>query len=149
MKILLDTNVLVRLANESDSRHLLAGRAIIESRRRGEVPCVTPQVLIEFRSVATRPKQQNGLGLRPDQAEGIAALFESMFVMLPDNEKIFTAWNLLVSDLEVIGKQVHDARLVALCQVHEVSMLMSFNRAHFSRYLSHVPGLVVLDPEIA
>jgi hypothetical protein len=48
--------------------------------------------------------------------------------------------------LGVIGKQVHDARLVAVCHVHGVTHLLTFNVAHFARMSGFGPGLVVVDP---
>ena len=62
MAFLLDTNVLVRLANAADARHAVAARAVLELHRRGESLHITPQVLVEFRNVATRPAAVNGLG---------------------------------------------------------------------------------------
>jgi hypothetical protein len=46
----------------------------------------------------------------------------------------------------VIGKQVHDARLVAVCHVHQVTHLLTFNVAHLARLEAFGPGLVVVDP---
>lgn len=60
MPYLLDTNVLVRLANTADARHAEAARAVVELHRRNEVLLITAQVLIEFRNVATRPSAHNG-----------------------------------------------------------------------------------------
>ena len=48
--------------------------------------------------------------------------------------------------LAVVGKQVHDARLVAVCHVHRVTHLLTFNVSHFSRPASFGPGVVVVDP---
>ncbi len=48
--------------------------------------------------------------------------------------------------LSVIGKEVHDARLVAVCHVHKVSHLLTFNVAHFARMAAFAPGIVVVDP---
>ena len=42
----------------------------------------------------------------------------------------YPAWKALVNALGVIGKQVHDARLVAVCHVHAVTHLLTFNVAH-------------------
>lgn len=50
MAHLLDTNILVRLANMADARHAVATQAVVELHRRGEVLHTTPQILIEFRS---------------------------------------------------------------------------------------------------
>jgi predicted nucleic acid-binding protein len=146
MPHLLDTNVLVRLANTADARHAQAARAVVELHRRGEVLQITPQVLIEFRNVATRPTALNGLGLSTVDAEAQAAGFEAMFSLLGDSPDIFPAWKALVGGLGVIGKQVHDARLVAVCHAHGVTHLLTFNVSHFTRMAGLAPGIVVVDP---
>lgn len=46
----------------------------------------------------------------------------------------------------MVGKQVHDARLVAVCHVHRVTHLLTFNIGHFARLAAAPPGVVVLDP---
>jgi predicted nucleic acid-binding protein len=62
MAYLLDTNILARLANAADPNYAVAAHAVLELHRRGEVLHITPQVLIEFRNVATRPKTAERLG---------------------------------------------------------------------------------------
>jgi predicted nucleic acid-binding protein len=79
MSYLIDTTILGRLANVSDIQHAVAARAVLELHRRGEVLHVTPQVMIEFRNVATRPVAVNGLGLSTADTEALAATFESRF----------------------------------------------------------------------
>jgi hypothetical protein len=76
---LLDTSILARLANAADVYHTAAAGPVVELHRRGEVLHVTPQVLVEFRNVATRPAAQNGLGLSAVDAEAQAATFEAAF----------------------------------------------------------------------
>ena len=146
MSYLIDTSVLARLANADDVQHILAAHAIFELHRRGEVLHVTPQVLVEFRNMATRPKVLNGLGLSIVDAEAQAAGFESTFPMLEESPDIYPAWKALVGALGVIGKQVHDARLVAVCHVHAVTHVLTFNVAHFARLAGFGPGVVVVDP---
>jgi predicted nucleic acid-binding protein len=143
---LLDTNVLVRLANTADARYAIADRAVVELHRRGEVLHVTPQVLVEFRNVATRPAALNGPGLSTVDAEAQAAGFEATFPLLAESPDIFPAWKALVGALGVIGKQVHDARLVAICHAHGVTHLLTFNVSHFVRMAGFGPGVVVVDP---
>jgi hypothetical protein len=48
---------------------------VLELHRRAEVLHITPQVLIEFRNVATRPKTVNGAGLSIAEAEAHAGVF--------------------------------------------------------------------------
>ena len=84
MACLIDTSVLARLANTTDARHAVAAQAVVELHRRGEVLHLTPQVLIEFRNLATRPIALNGLGLPIVDAEAQAAGFEAAFPLLAD-----------------------------------------------------------------
>lgn len=143
---LLDTHILVRLANTADASHATAERAVLELHRRGDVLHVTPQVMIEFRNVVTRPRAGNGLGLSAADAESQATGFETLFPLLADTPDVFPGWKSLVAAVGVIGKQVHDARLVAVCHAHGVTHLLTFNGGHFARMASHGPGLNVVDP---
>lgn len=146
MAFLIDTTILVRLANATDVQHATAARAVLNLHRRGEVLHITPQVLVEFRNVATRPKLANGAGLDIADAEAHAATFEVRFPLLEEGPTIYPVWKALVGALGVIGKQVHDARLVAICHVHAVTHLLTFNIGHFVRMAGFGPGIVVVDP---
>jgi predicted nucleic acid-binding protein len=130
----------------SDARYAIADRAVLELHRRGEALHVAPQVLIEFRNLATRPTALNGLGLSIPDTETQAAGFETAFSLLAETPDIYPAWKALVGALGVIGKQVHDARLVAVCHVHGVAHMLTFNVAHFARLAGFRPGIVVVDP---
>lgn len=146
MALLVDTSILGRLANLADPSYPVADRAVTELHRRGESLHLTPQNLIELRNVATRPVAANGLGLTAAIAEAKAAAFEALFPLLPETPDIFPAWKALVAAAAVIGKQVHDARLVAICHVHGVSHLLTFNTAHFGSFAGFGPGIVVVHP---
>ncbi len=146
MAYLIDTSILGRLANRADSFYAVASRAVVELHRRGETLHVTPQNLIEFRSVATRPVEVNGLGLSSEDADSTSAAFETVFPLLIDTPDIFPAWKAIVGALDVVGKQVHDARLVAVCHAHGVTHLLTFNTRHFVRLASCGAGVSVIDP---
>ena len=146
MAVLIDTSILARLANTADAQHAIAAQAVVKLHRVGQVLHVTPQVLVEFRSVATRAIVLNGLGLPTVDAEAQAAGFEAAFPLLAETPDIYPAWTALVGALGVIGKQVHDARLVAVCHVHAVTHLLTFNVSHFVRMVGFGPGVVVVDP---
>ncbi|HJT32484.1 MAG TPA: type II toxin-antitoxin system VapC family toxin [Pirellulales bacterium] len=146
MAYLLDTTILARLANAADAQHAVAARAVVELHRGGEVLYITPQVLIEFRNVATRPVVANGLGLSILDTEAQAATFEASFPLLADTPDVYPAWKALVGSLGITAKQVHDARLAAVCHVHRVTHLLTFNVAHFARMAGFGPGLIVVNP---
>jgi predicted nucleic acid-binding protein len=124
-----------------------ADAALARLRVRGELVRSTPQNYTEFRAVATRPTgPANGLGLSPAEAEAKAAGFELAFPLLPDTPDIHPAWKALVAATGVIGKQVHDARLVAVCHVHGITHLLTFNTQDFARLTTFGPGLTVVHP---
>jgi predicted nucleic acid-binding protein len=146
MATLIDTSVLGRLANRSDASYQIAAAAVAELHRRSELLHITPQNLVEFRNFATRPIKANGLGLAASTVEGLAANFEAAFALLGETPSIYPTWKTIVEGLGVVGKQVHDARIVAVCHVHGVTHLLTFNISHFARMVSFGPGLVLVDP---
>lgn len=146
MAYMVDTSVLARLANSVDPFYSVCAMAVVELHRRGETLHITAQNLIEFHSVATRPQTVNGLGLSPAVAMAKAALFQSAFPLLQETPDIYPAWKGVVTALGVVGKQVHDARLIAVCHVHSVTHLLTFNVSHFSRLAGFGPGVLIVDP---
>jgi predicted nucleic acid-binding protein len=146
MAYLIDTSILARLANAADPQYATADRAVMKLHHRGETLCITPQNLIEFRNLATRPRAVNGLGLPAADAEAKAAVFEGTFSLLTETPAIYPTWKALVSALGIIGKRVHDARLVAVCHVNAVTHVLTFNVAHFIGMAGLGPGIVVVDP---
>ena len=146
MVYLLDTNILIRLTNADDQQHKVTFHAIQTLQAQGDLLTITPQVLVEFRAVATRPIAANGLGRSVQETEAKATAYATIFPLLEETPAIFPAWKSIVGTLGVMGKQVHDARLVAVCHAHGVTHLLTFNGAHFTRLARVGPGLIVVDP---
>ncbi|MFN8497411.1 MAG: PIN domain-containing protein [Anaerolineae bacterium] len=146
MTYLVDTSILARLANTADADYESTARAVLALHRRGESLSVAPQNLIEFRSVATRPTTVNGLGLSAADTESVVNAFETAFPLLPETPDIYPTWKRVVQTAGVLGKQVYDARLVAICHVYGVTHVLTFNVQHFARFASIAPGLIVVDP---
>ncbi len=139
---LLDTNTLLRLAKRDDPAHGIVIAAIDRLISQGADLCYTPQNVVEFWNVFTRPRERNGFGLTAPEADRQTSLIENQFTLLPDNERIHTEWRHLVVAHGVEGVQVHDARLVAAMRVHSISYLLTLNRADFLRY----PEITVIHP---
>ena len=59
---LADTNLLLRLADSGSSQHHIATKALVRLFGQGDEVFLTPQNLIEFWAVATRPVEANGFG---------------------------------------------------------------------------------------
>jgi hypothetical protein len=86
------------------------------------------------------------LGLAVADVEALSGTYEARFPLLAETPDIYPAWKALVQALGVIGKQVHDARLVAVCHVHKVTHLLTFNTGHFARFATFGPGITIVDP---
>jgi len=67
-----DTNILLRWVHPGTVAGEQARQAAKKLRAQGETVYITPQNLVEFWSVATRPVSVNGLGLTPEEADAEA-----------------------------------------------------------------------------
>lgn len=134
MSYLIDTNVLVRLAQPKNPYQREARLALTTLRRQPEFLGIIPQNLIEFWAVATRPASANGLDLTVEESAKQIAKLKAIFTLLPDVSDIFAEWEQLVLHHQVSGKQAHDARLVAAMKAHNLTHLLTFNTGDFMRY---------------
>jgi predicted nucleic acid-binding protein len=134
MRILLDTNILLRSAKQDHPQYRGSVDAAELLRQRGHELLIVPQVLYEFWAVATRPVENNGLGMHPTDAEKEIVSIQRLMRLCPDEPAIFHIWKGLVASLQVKGKQTHDARLAAAMEQHAITHLLTFNTADFSRY---------------
>jgi predicted nucleic acid-binding protein len=142
MSTLLDTNLLTRAAQPGHAQHQTAVDAVAALRRQGEVLCLVPQTLYEFWVVGTRPVAQNGLGLSPAVAQAELSRLKGLFTLLEETAAVLPQWEQLVTLYQVIGKNGHDAHLVAAMMVHGIGRILTFNVVDFQRY----QGIIVLDP---
>ncbi|HEX7332232.1 MAG TPA: PIN domain-containing protein [Pyrinomonadaceae bacterium] len=135
MAYLIDTNIFIRLASRNDPQRQICLDAMRKLRSRNEELCYTPQVVIEFWNVCTRPATaRGGLDLSVDQTERKVRLIERHFVLLPDSLATFREWRRLAFTHSLVGLAVHDAKLVASMNVQGVPSLLTINEADFRRY---------------
>ena len=134
MKVLVDTNVLLRIAQPLHPQRPDALNATTRLLYGGWELCLVPQVLYEYWVVATRPENVNGPGLDQRTAEqALDQLIES-YRLLRDERGIFGQWRQLLAGQPVLGKPAHDARLVAAMIRHGLTRLLTFNTRDFSRF---------------
>jgi predicted nucleic acid-binding protein len=142
MNVLLDTNILGRMAEAGHPQRQTAVDAYAALVGRGDTPCLVAQVLYEFWVIATRPLAANGLGFPSSQVAAEIARLEALYPVFADNPAIYIEWKKLVAANQVVGKSAHDARLAAVMVVHGITHILTFNPGHFSRF----PGLTTIDP---
>ncbi|NOT02630.1 MAG: PIN domain-containing protein [Phycisphaerales bacterium] len=140
---LIDTSVLARLL-ERDSPKGRAARCLLEEPRFESAELsLCSQALTEFWVVATRPRESNGYGLAPADADACITDFLDSFGFLPDPPDLFDRWRNLVVSYGVRGKVAHDARFVALIQAYGARRVLTFNARDFQRY----DGIEVIVPQ--
>jgi toxin-antitoxin system PIN domain toxin len=142
--IAVDTNLLV-YAHREDSAWHEAAYARIAELAESRAPWAIPwPCLHEFLAIVTHPRifiSPTPLDAALDQVE---AWLESPSLLVLSEAEGY--WSELSSSLRtgrIVGPQIHDARIAALCRVHGVEELWTADR-DFSR----LPGLTVRNPLI-
>lgn len=127
-RILVDTCVLVAVCDQRRSDVADACMAFIQDR---SDLCVTSQVLREYAVVATRPIDENGLGLSmADTLQNIGEFCRFMR-LLADRKSDFEALVDLLREHPVTGKRIHDANLVATALAHGLARIATLNVKDF------------------
>ena len=101
----LDTNILLYVSNPAAPEHAAAKAAVGRLLARGDHLAVTPQVLFEFWSVATRPAVANGLGWSVVQARAEAEAIRSRFLMLEEPPAVVDLWLDILVRHDLKGKR--------------------------------------------
>ena len=144
MIYLVDTNVLLRFLHHDDPSYQIVQDAVRKLEAGGHQLQTTLQNLAEFWNVSTRPTNQNGFGHTPVETNQLLQDLEKVFSLLPDSADVYHEWRRLVVKYEVLGVQVHDARLAALMITHNVKHILTFNVTDFQRYTDE--GIETVHP---
>ncbi len=134
MRVLVDTNILLRSVQPNHPFCSQATHAVTKLIRQKDAVFFCPQNIAEFWNVATRPAERNGLGMSPEEALQEVSNIEKSLTLLPDVPAIYTAWKQIVAAHKVKGVKVYDARLAAIMNVYAVESVLTFNSADFERY---------------
>lgn len=137
---LLDTNILLRFCDGNSQAQSVTEQVIIQLWENEDTVYITPQNLIEFWSVASRPTDVNGLGWTTNKIQSEIAQLQNLFPILQDTSDVFVHWLHLVSTLNIKGKKVHDARLAAVMSVYKIPYLLTYNGKDFKSF-SHISAL--------
>ena|SRR5215207_5410177 len=144
MRYLVDSNVLLRLLQRNDPHHSIIRQAVRSLVARGDELCCAPQNIIELWNVSTRPATaRGGFGLTTAETDRRVRLIERVLTVLEETPAVYPEWRRLVMGNSVIGVQVHDARIVAVMNVHAITHVLTLNGADFSRYA----GITCVAPD--
>ena len=143
MLVLADTGILLRLANPADPQHGTVDHAVRVFRGRGDRPTIAGQNSAEFWNVCTRPASARGrLGLTVTEADRRLTVIEAGFSLLAELPTAYPIWRGSIVAHAVQGKQVHNARLVAMMKAHGITHVLTLNAGDFARF----PGIIEIAP---
>ena len=147
MRVLVDTNVLLRSAQPSHPLCPQATYAVSKLLRQKDAVFFCSQNIAEFWNVASRPAEMNGLGFSQEEILEEVNSIENLLTLLPDIPAIYPVWKRIVQDHDVQGVKVYDARLVAVMSVYAIDSVLTFNVADFKRYgnINTVQPATMLD----
>lgn len=133
--VVVDTNILLAATDRSREHHDAATRFLNEDARR---LALCPQVVREYLAVSCRPPEVNGLGLSGEDAvANVEQLLEDM-ELLPEGLATTHALLELMRTRPTVGKQVHDANVVAVALAHGASAIVTDNTRHFARFAGSI-----------
>jgi predicted nucleic acid-binding protein len=89
VKILVDTNVLVRSVERAHPLSRVARGALRHLYEQNHELYVATQNISEFWNVCTRPAKLNGLGNSIEAASRLTSRLESFFTILPESMETF------------------------------------------------------------
>ena len=139
--VFIDTNLLI-YATSDQSPYQSRSVEIINRLIQDGIPCaISPQIIREYLVVFTR-------GLSPTDPARSAALnnihtFLEVFFLLEENQQTVARLSAIVADRKTGGKQIHDANIVAVMQVHGVKRLLTYNLDDFKAYSQWID---IMDP---
>jgi len=131
-RLFVDTTVLVYAAIASAPWHAESRRLLGDLRRAGTETFVSRQVLREYLAVLTRP-QTYAVLLPAAEAVNDIHDFEQRFQIAEDGPAVTLRLLQLLEEVEVGGKQIHDANIVATMLVHGIGTVVTHNVGDFKR----------------
>jgi predicted nucleic acid-binding protein len=137
-RVMLDTNVLLAATDEGRPEHHDALTVLNEWAAGDTTLCTSGQILREYLAVATRPAEQNGLGLEPADAVSNVRAIRERNAFLAEDVRVADRLQGLLLDVECGGKQVHDANVIATMLAHGVGTVVTMNVDDFARFEQYV-----------
>lgn len=136
--ILLDTNVILRSLASDDPEHPQVASAIRNLAVSGARMFVSTQNLYECWAVLTRPVEANGYGLSALETGAKIRHIMTVFPVLSEPPDMVDVWLDLCTRYGVRGKQVHDARLVALMKIQNLPYILTLDKSDFERFANEI-----------
>jgi len=99
---------------------------------------ISPQIVREYLAVTTRPVERNGLGMSGGDAVANVEQFLGAMMILSEGSGTTAKLLALIGMRSALGKQVHDANVVAVALAHSATAIVTDNPRHFRRFASTI-----------
>ena len=129
----IDTNILTSATASEAPNHLIARERLNRALQEGEPVRISRQVVREYLAVLTRPQTWEIPLTREEVLQDANRLLTS-FEVLEDGPSVTEMLIALCREVEVGGRQIHDANIVATMLAHGERRLLTFNTSDFRRY---------------
>ncbi len=139
----IDTNVLLAATDSSRPEHN-AALGLLEQALNGERRLfASGQIFREYLVIATRPTENNGLGIHPEKAVANLSEFRKCVQLLDETDATAKRLGKLVAGNNLRGKRIHDANIAAIMLENGLGRLLTGNHTDFKVFEAIQPkGLV-------
>ncbi len=137
----IDTNIFVYASDANSPWYRKANQALKNAISSGVPLFISPQVLREYLSVATRSVTHEKT-IPWGKINKNHLRFQQAFKVLPEDTTTAQKLGEMVQKYHVSGKQVHDTNIVATMLVHGIQSILTHNVDDFNRY----NGLIKIVP---
>ena len=141
--VFIDTNILVYASFSATSLHHAARSRLSQLENDRVMFWTSRQVLREFLAVTTRP----GSVIPPPSLNGLLQAvrqFEAEFEIADEDSAVTVFLLDILRSRTVMGKQIHDANIVATMRRYAIPSLLTHNTADFKRYASDIAILPLI-----
>ena len=131
--LFLDTNILIRATLDTAPLHEEARHTIEHHYNAGAELWISRQVLREYVAVLSRPQSYSQPIASATLSDDVRR-FESRFRVADEDARVTQHLLMLIQQIPVGGRQVHDANLVATMLIYGIRQILTHNVDDFTRF---------------
>lgn len=144
-RVFVDTNILIYASLALSPLHQPAVQRLRDLEEDGIDFWISRQVLREYLAAMTRPGNLTG-AISMTALLGDVRSFASHFQVAEDGSAVTEHLLALLERVQVGGRQVHDANIVATMLAHGIGRLLTHNVADFARYAAFITVIPLAAP---
>jgi predicted nucleic acid-binding protein len=147
--LFLDTNILLCATDSQRASHLPCLKLLEDGASGLLTLVVSGQVFREYLVVATRPTENNGLGLSPEEALHNVSEFKKTCLLVDENRATHQNLLQLIKKHQLRGKRIHDANIASTMLAHGISRLITLNPDDFALFSDLEMVDATIQPHLA